>query len=50
MPQKGKHMRKIPIIALIGALMMLSLGIWREEASVVFNKGINICLECVGIG
>ena len=32
------------------ALLMLGLGLWRGEADVVLHKGINLCLECVGIG
>ena len=29
---------------------MICLGLWRGEADVVLNKGVNLCLECVGIG
>lgn len=29
---------------------MICLGIWRGEAVIVLNKGINLCMECVGIG
>ncbi len=25
-------------------------GIYREEIPVMFEKSINICLECIGIG
>lgn len=32
-----------------GVLMML-LGAYRGEVSVVLNKAINICLECIGLG
>lgn len=34
---------------IIGAIFLL-LGIWREEYTIVMEKAINICLECVGIG
>lgn len=35
---------------LILGIVFLSLGIWKEEYTIVFEKAINICLECVGIG
>lgn len=31
-------------------VVFLALGIWREENSIVVQKAINICLECIGIG
>ncbi len=37
-------------IALFVGAVFLSAGIWREEYTIVFEKAINICLECVGIG
>lgn len=36
-------------IAAVGILFMV-LGIARGEMSTVFTKGIQICLECIGIG
>lgn len=36
-------------LAIIGLLMM-GIGIYRGEMSVVFEKAIHICLECIGIG
>ena len=52
----GKMIRKItesrwigPALAVLGILLMI-LGIYRGEASVVFTKAINICMECIGIG
>ena len=29
---------------------MMGFGLWRGEGDVVLSKGINLCLECVGIG
>ena len=26
------------------------LGICRNEAAVVWNKAVNICMECIGLG
>jgi len=37
------------ILAALGLLMM-GFGIYRGELSVVFQKAVNICLECIGIG
>lgn len=36
-------------ILILGAGFM-ALGIWRGEMEVVFQKAINICMECIGIG
>ena len=36
-------------LAALGLLMM-GIGIFRGEMTVVFTKAINICLECIGIG
>ena len=42
-------MRKITI-SIFAAILLMGIGVWRNEAAVVLSKGINICLECVGIG
>lgn len=43
-------MRKITISIFATAILLMGIGVWRNEAAVVLSKGINICLECVGIG
>lgn len=43
-------MRKATIIWITAAVLLIGIGIYREEAAMVLNKGINICLECIGIG
>ena len=35
---------------LVIAVMLIVIGITRGEATVVLEKGIRICLECIGIG
>lgn len=36
-------------LAVFGMVMM-GFGIYRGEISVVLEKAINICMECIGIG
>lgn len=37
------------LVAIIGVLLIV-LGLHRQELSVLYTKAINICLECIGIG
>ncbi len=34
----------------ICSIVFVIIGIFRNEVSVVWQKAINICLECIGIG
>lgn len=43
-----KSKRSIQI--LIVAIGFISLGAFRGEVQTVLEKGINLCLECIGIG
>ncbi|MEA1974225.1 MAG: CD1871A family CXXC motif-containing protein [Bacillota bacterium] len=38
------------IALILISVLMIGFGIYRGEMSIVFNKAINICLECIGIG
>ncbi|HBQ85012.1 MAG TPA: thioredoxin [Syntrophomonas sp.] len=38
------------LLLLLTGVVMMVMGIYRGEVTVVFSKAINICLECIGIG
>jgi len=40
--------KRIALIFL--SILMIGIGYFNNEFSVVFNKAVNICLECIGIG
>lgn len=43
-------LRKWQIGVLLVAVIMLAMGIWRDETTFVLRRAINICLGCIGIG
>lgn len=43
-------MKKSSLLLLGAAAALIVIGICRDEPVTVFNKAINLCLECVGIG
>lgn len=50
---KGMEKRTRGLIAgvlLVVAIMMIVYGIYRGEVSIVLNKAVNVCLECIGLG
>ena len=43
-------MKKMTAGLLATALLMMGFGLWRGGGAAVLSKGINLCMECVGIG
>lgn len=48
--QRLKNSRWGGICMAAFGLAVMGFGIYRGEVSVVFEKAIHICLECIGIG
>lgn len=44
------HSSRTGIFVAVCGLLMAGYGIYRGEISVVLEKAINICMECIGIG
>ena len=42
--------RRIGILLVATGLILMGFGIYRGEMAVVFEKAVNICMECIGIG
>lgn len=41
---------KISLFLFVVSILFIGCGVFRGEALEVLTKGINLCLECVGIG
>lgn len=41
---------KSGVLLAVFGMVMMGFGIYRGEISVVLEKAINICMECIGIG
>lgn len=45
-----KRSRILPWLVIALGIMAMILGAYRGEVKTMFEKAINICLECIGIG
>lgn len=34
----------------VSGIALMAVGIWRGDLSVILQKAVHICLECIGIG
>lgn len=50
MRRRGALPRWVGLCAACAGLALMLLGAARGEMTVVWNKAIRICLECIGIG
>lgn len=41
---------RVGILTAAAGLVLMAVGISRGEMAVVFEKAVNICMECIGIG
>ncbi len=48
MSEKQRNILCALLFAVFFAMMVF--GVLDKEINVVFNKAVNICLECIGIG
>lgn len=42
--------RMVQVVVLVAVVCMIAYGVYRGEVSIVLNKAINVCLECIGLG
>ena len=48
--KKEQGINRVAFLVFGAGLACIGLGLYREEAYVVLQKAIHICLECIGIG
>ena len=49
-PLKYKKRTLLQCTVLLISALMIAHGVSREELETVWNKAVNICLECIGLG
>ena len=48
--RRGLRSRRSGLVLAAAGLCLMGIGIFRGEMSVVFDKAVRICMECIGIG
>lgn len=43
-------MKRSSVLLLLAGAVLIAAGVLQEEHVMVLHKGVNLCLECVGIG
>lgn len=43
-------MKRSSVLLLLAGAALIAAGVLREEHVTELHKGVNLCLECVGIG
>ena len=38
------------LVLLLAAVTSIFFGAWRGEVSLIFQKAIRVCMECIGLG
>lgn len=49
-PLKNKKRALFQCAVLLASALMIAYGANRGELETVWNKAVNICLECIGLG
>ncbi len=45
-----EKIRMVRLVLLVVGIALIAAGLTRGEALIVLQKGVKICLECIGIG
>ncbi|NLZ27914.1 MAG: hypothetical protein GX887_02965 [Firmicutes bacterium] len=44
------HGNRTALSVILAGILLMIAGLWRGELYFVLQKGITICLECIGLG
>lgn len=50
MQNNDKKYKTVRFALLAVSLVLIGIGLWRQEQAEVLGKAVRICLECIGIG
>lgn len=40
----------LPLAVMAAGVLLIAIGVGREETELVYRKAVNICMECIGLG